>query len=230
MRGLQSRLSKYLTVKYKKPEHINKASAFHFRRWRWRLAQVLELRPLFFTMIVCFALRWNIKMIPLVVMFSGLDVVSNGWSIVIFGKGLKVFGFSIVKPSFSFTDGKTITILTIPAICSVNNSGLLWSINTVNQLIIRLINYHINDVLNKNRQHQHNNPVSTVHKKDIVILLPYLGLQSNQVAKRLKSCVYKCYSCVNLKIVFQSTRCIKSFFPYKDRTGYRVLGGAIAMD
>ena len=38
-----------------------------------------------------------------------------------------------------------------------------------------------------------------------------------QVAKRLKSCVYKFYSCVNLKIVFQSTRCIKSFFPYKDR-------------
>ena len=59
--------------------------------------------------------------------------------------------------------------------------------------------------------------MSTVPKKDIIILLPYLGLQSNQVAKRLKSCVYKFYSCVNLKIVFQSTRCIKSFFPYKDR-------------
>jgi len=29
--------------------------------------------------------------------------------------------------------------------------------------------------------------------------------------------VYKFYSSVNLKIVFQSTRCIKSFFPYKDR-------------
>ena len=59
--------------------------------------------------------------------------------------------------------------------------------------------------------------MSTVPKKDIIILLPYLGLQSNQVAKCLKSCVYKFYSFVNLKIVFQSTRCIKSFFPYKDR-------------
>ena len=78
-----------------------------------------------------------------------------------------------------------------------------------------IINYHINDVLNKNRQHQHSNPVSTVPKKGIVILLPSLDLQSNQVAKSLKSCVYKFYSCV--KIVFQSTRCIKSFFPYKDR-------------
>ena len=29
--------------------------------------------------------------------------------------------------------------------------------------------------------------------------------------------MYKFYTCVNLKIVFQSTRCIKSFFHYKDR-------------
>ena len=35
-----------------------------------------------------------------------------------------MFGFSIVKPPFSFTDVKTITI---PAICSVNNSGLLFT-------------------------------------------------------------------------------------------------------
>ena len=66
-------------------------------------------------------------------------------------------------------------------------------------------------------RHQLSNPVSTVPKKDIVILLSYLGLQSNQVAKPLKSCVYKFYSSVNLKIIFQHTRCIKSFFPYKDR-------------
>ena len=100
-----------------------------------------------------------------------------------------MFGFSIVKPPFSFTDIKTITI---PAICSVNNSGTVdISKATPCLLFLRKISFSI--------------------------LLPYLGLQSNQVAKRLKSCVYKFYSCVNLKIVFQSTRCIKSFFPYKDR-------------
>ena len=59
--------------------------------------------------------------------------------------------------------------------------------------------------------------MSTVPKKDIVILPPYLSLRSNQVAKRLESCVYKFYSCVILKIIFQGTRRIKSFFPYKDR-------------
>ena len=40
---------------------------------------------------------------------------------------------------------------------------------------------------------------------------------SNQVAKRLKSCVYKFYSCINLKVIFQNTRRIKFYFPYKDR-------------
>ena len=59
-------------------------------------------------------------------------------------------------------------------------------------------------------------------RKILVILLPYLGLQRNQVAKRLKSCVHKFYSFVNLKIIFQSTRCIKSFFPYKDRINRRL--------
>ena len=54
-------------------------------------------------------------------------------------------------------------------------------------------------------------------QKDILIVLPYLGLHSNQVTKRLKSCVYNFYSFVNLKIIFQNTRRIKSYFPYKDR-------------
>ena len=80
-------------------------------------------------MVDCFALRWNIKVIPLSdVLSSGFGMASNGWGIIIFSEGLKVFGFSIMKPSFSFTNLKTITSR---AICSVNNSGLLWTINAV---------------------------------------------------------------------------------------------------
>ena len=60
-------------------------------------------------------------------------------------------------------------------------------------------------------------PVATVPKKDVIILLPYLGLPNVQIIKRLKSCVSNFYSFVNLKIIFQNTRRIKSFFPYKDR-------------
>ena len=53
-------------------------------------------------MVVCFALRQNIKVIPLDVMFSAFDEVSNGSSgIVIFSEGLKVFGFPIMKLSFT---------------------------------------------------------------------------------------------------------------------------------
>ena len=69
--------------------------------------------------------------------------------------------------------------------------------------------------LNRNRN-KPNSPVSTVPKKDIIILLPYFGVQSDQISKRLKSCVDNFCSLVNLKIIFQSTRRIKSFFPYKD--------------
>ena len=79
-----------------------------------------------------------------------------------------------------------------------------------------IITYNLNGVLNRKRN-KSNSPVSTVPKKDIIILFPYLGLpQSNQISKRLKSCVYHFYSWVNLKIIFQNTRRIKSFFPYKD--------------
>ena len=114
-----------------------------------------------------------------------------------------------------------------------------------------------------------------VPKKDVIILLPFLGLQSNQISKRQKFCIYQFFSCFNrpfpsssgplfqnegrcsafdmeiifyshakkllftrkvlhlasfwkwgflelrsglyLKIIFQNTCRIKSFFPYKDR-------------
>ena len=79
-----------------------------------------------------------------------------------------------------------------------------------------IITFNINDVLNKNRN-KPNDPVATVLKKDVIILLPYLGLHSNHVTKRLKSCVNRFYSFVNVKVIFQNTRRMKSFFPYKDR-------------
>ena len=37
-----------------------------------------------------------------------------------------------------------------------------------------------------------------------------------RISKGLKSCIYQFYSCVNLKIIFQNTCHIKSFFPCKD--------------
>ena len=41
-------------------------------------------------------------MIALDVVSIGVDIVSDGWCVVIFSKGLKMPIFSIMKPSFSF--------------------------------------------------------------------------------------------------------------------------------
>ena len=53
--------------------------------------------------------------------------------------------------------------------------------------------------------------------QDVIVLLPCKGLHSNLITKCLKSCVNCFYSSVNVKVIFQNTRHIKSFFPYKDR-------------
>ena len=79
-----------------------------------------------------------------------------------------------------------------------------------------IITFNINDVLNKNKN-KPNEPVATVPKKDVIVLLSYIGLHSNLITKRLKSCVNRFYSFVNVKVIFQNTRRIKSFFPNKDR-------------
>ena len=49
------------------------------------------------------------------------------------------------------------------------------------------------------------------------LVLPYLGLQSKIANKQIMSCINKFYGCIDLRVIFQSTRRIKSFFPYKDR-------------
>ena len=73
-----------------------------------------------------------------------------------------------------------------------------------------IISYNINDVVNKHR----NKPkdIITVPKKEIFIVLPYLGIRSKIVTQQLKSCISKFYGCYNPKIIFRNTRRIV-FFP-----------------
>ena len=52
-----------------------------------------------------------------------------------------MFSFPITKPTFSFTNAKTITI---PVICSVDNSGLL---RTINAVLIRKERFYASSVL-----------------------------------------------------------------------------------
>ena len=76
-----------------------------------------------------------------------------------------------------------------------------------------IVNYNINDVLNR-QQNRQREQTTTVPKKEILVILPFLGLQSNVITKQLKACINKFYGCIDLRVIFQSNHCIKSFFPY----------------
>ena len=72
------------------------------------------------------------------------------------------------------------------------------------------ISYNMNDVVNKHR----NKDIITVPKKEIVIALPYLGIQSEFVTQQLKSCIYKFYGCFNPKVIFRNTGRIKGLLTF----------------
>ena len=48
-------------------------------------------------------------------------------------------------------------------------------------------------------------------------ILPFLGYHSKHLTKQLRYCIKTFYGIFNVKIVFQNTRRIKSFFPYKGK-------------
>ena len=50
-----------------------------------------------------------------------------------------------------------------------------------------VINYNVNDLLHKHKN-KPSKPTLTVPKKDVTLVLPYLGLHSNAITRRLKSC------------------------------------------
>ena len=55
----------------------------------------------------------------------------------------------------------------------------------------------------------------TVPKKEVFLILPYLGLQTRIFTRQVKACINKFNGCFELRVVFQSTHCIKSLFPCK---------------
>ena len=53
-----------------------------------------------------------------------------------------------------------------------------------------VINYNVNDVLHKHKDRP-SQPTLTVLKKDVILVLPYLGLHSDAITRRLKSPSYE---------------------------------------
>ena len=54
-------------------------------------------------------------------------------------------------------------------------------------------------------------------QQGLIIFLPHIAFESNQISKRLKSSVSKFYPIVNLKVIFLNSCLIKSLFSHKDR-------------
>ena len=61
--------------------------------------------------------------------------------------------------------------------------------------------YNINHVLNR-QKNKSAEPIATVPNKDILLVSPFLGCQSEALARRAKSCVSKFYGYVNLRVIF----------------------------
>ena len=81
-----------------------------------------------------------------------------------------------------------------------------------------VVNYNINDVLSR-QQNKINQGIQQpwYPKNEIRFVLPYLGLQSKIITKRLQAFINKFYGCIDLRVIFHNTHRIKSLFPYKDR-------------
>ena len=80
-----------------------------------------------------------------------------------------------------------------------------------------IINFNINNVLRKQQETRTDNVIQTVPKKEVLIQLPYLGLQSNSLKQQLIKVVGSTYGCVKLIVVFTNTSRLRSFFQYKDK-------------
>ena len=71
----------------------------------------------------------------------------------------------------------------------------------------------MNDVVTRSRN-KSKDAVTTVPKREIFIVLPYLGFHSKVITQQLKSCIYKF---LTLKLFFETLAGLSLFFPYKDR-------------
>ena len=80
---------------------------------------------------------------------------------------------------------------------------------------IDIINYNVNDVLTKHKDRPSEHTL-TVPKKDVILVLPYLGFHSDALTRQLKSCANRFYRFIILRVIFQNT-CKVFLFPYKDR-------------
>ena len=72
-----------------------------------------------------------------------------------------------------------------------------------------------------------NNSKQTAPKKSVIIVLPYLGIISIFLRRKISRLVSKYYLSANLRVVFQSGYRTKRLFSYKDKMPKNCLGGVV---
>ena len=78
-----------------------------------------------------------------------------------------------------------------------------------------VFNYNVNDVLNR-QENRSKQPTITFPKKEVLLILPYLWIQSRILAKHVKACINKFYGFFDLRVVSPRARIVLSLlFPTK---------------
>ena len=87
-----------------------------------------------------------------------------------------------------------------------------------NAFPIKLIDSCIKNFVNKRLTEK---PVTlTAGKKDLVIVLPFLGKLSFDLRTRLKSSISKNLPFCKIRVIFKSSACISNFFQFRDKMPY----------
>ena len=90
---------------------------------------------------------------------------------------------------------------------------------------IRFIDKCISNFFNK--MYQERETVHTVPKKEVSIILPFLGSISWKVKKELVNTISDCAGLCNIKVVFKSSNKLSSFFSFKDKLPKSLMSGVI---
>ena len=78
-----------------------------------------------------------------------------------------------------------------------------------------------------NKLHEKREPVSTVPKKEVTIILPFLGTTSWRIRNDLKRSFNKILPFCTLKVVYKTARRLSSCLPFKDQFPKSLLSGVI---
>ena len=69
--------------------------------------------------------------------------------------------------------------------------------------------------------------MTTVEKKDLLIVLPFLGKLSLELRTRLQKCISKNLPFCKMRVIFKSSTRISNFFQFKDKMPFRLRSNVV---